>query len=336
MQTLLATIFVFGLLITSHELGHFVTAKLSGIKVLEFAIGMGPKIFGFKKGETSYSLRLFPIGGYVKMLGEEGDSNDPRAFCNQNPWKRLIVIIAGAFMNFVIAIILFAIIAYNAGVVRPIISEVEVGLPAYNAGVKVNDRIIEVNNKKVKTWEDFIIEISENKEKPIDLTIKRDNSIKTITVTPVYSEDRGKYIIGIVPTVQKAGIITSIAEGFNKTVFTVKQMGIFLGRALRGNISSEDVGGPVAIVKMSGEAAKYGILSLLSFAALLSINLGVLNLIPFPALDGGWVIILLFEGITRKKIDENKIGLVNLIGFTILILFAIFITYKDILRFKLL
>lgn len=336
MQTLLATIFVFGLLITSHELGHFVTAKLSGIKVLEFAIGMGPKILGFKKGETSYSLRLFPIGGYVKMLGEEEDSNDPRAFCNQSPWKRLIVIIAGAFMNFVIAIILFAIIAYNAGVVRPIISEVEVGLPAYNAGVKVNDRIIEVNNKKVKTWEDFIIEISENKGKPIDLTIKRDDFIKTITVTPVYSEDRGKYIIGIVPTVQKAGIITSIAEGFNKTVFTVKQMGIFLGRALRGNISSEDVGGPVAIVKMSGEAAKYGILSLLSFAALLSINLGVLNLIPFPALDGGWVIILLFEGITRKKIDENKIGLVNLIGFTILILFAIFITYKDILRFKLL
>ncbi|MCX7695621.1 MAG: RIP metalloprotease RseP [Caloramator sp.] len=336
MQTLLATIFVFGLLITSHELGHFVTAKLSGIKVLEFAIGMGPKILGFKKGETNYSLRLFPIGGYVKMLGEEGDSNDPRAFCNQSPWIRLIVIVAGAFMNFVIAIILFAIIALNAGVVRPIISEVEEGLPAYNAGIKVNDRIIEVNSKKVRTWEDFILEISENKDKPIDLTIKRDEEIKKITVTPVYSKDRGKYIIGIVPTLQKAGILTSIEEGFNKTIFTVKQMGLFLGRALRGNISSEDVGGPVAIIKMSGEAAKYGILSLLSFAALLSINLGVLNLIPFPALDGGWVIILLFEGITRKKIDENKIGIVNLIGFTILILFAIFITYKDILRFKLL
>ncbi|WDC84011.1 site-2 protease family protein [Caloramator sp. mosi_1] len=213
MQTLLATIFVFGLLITSHELGHFVTAKLSGIKVLEFAIGMGPKLFGFKKGETNYSLRLFPIGGYVKMLGEEGESKDPRAFCNQSPWVRLIVIVAGAFMNFVIAIILFAIIAFNAGVVRPIISEVEVGYPAYNAGIKVNDKIIEVNNKKVRTWEDFILEIAENREQPINLTIKRDGDIKKFSVTPVYSEERGKYVIGIVPTVQKAGILLLYQRG---------------------------------------------------------------------------------------------------------------------------
>ncbi|CDF57944.1 RIP metalloprotease RseP [Thermobrachium celere] len=336
MQTFLATVFVFGLLVTSHELGHFITAKLAGIKVLEFAIGMGPKLFGFKKGETNYSLRILPLGGYVKMLGEEGESNDPRAFCNQSPWIRLIVIVAGAFMNFVIAVILFAIIAMNTGIVKPIISEVEKGYPAYNAGIKVNDVIIAVNGKKVKMWEDFVLTISENKDKQINLTIKRDNVIKEYNIKPVYDESRGKYLIGIVPTVTKGNLIEAIGDGFNKTIFTTKQMGLFLKRALRGQISSEDVGGPVAIVKMSGEAARYGLLSLLSFAALLSINLGVINLIPFPALDGGWVIILLFEGITGRKIDENKIGLINLIGFTILILFAIFITYKDIIRFKLL
>lgn len=334
MQTFLATIFVFGLLITSHELGHFITAKLANINVLEFSIGMGPKLLGFKKGETKYSLRILPIGGYVKMLGEDGESNDPRAFCNQSPWVRLIVIVAGAFMNFVIAIILFAIIAMNTGIIKPIISKVEVGRPAYQAGLRENDKIVMVNNAKVKTWEDFVVAIADQKNKPINISVERDSKIETFKVTPVFDAENGKYIIGVYPTLVKANIFTSISEGFNKTIFSIKQMGYFLSRALKGNISSDDVGGPVAIVKMSGEAAKYGILSLLSFAAFLSINLGVLNLIPFPALDGGWVIILLIEGITGKKIDENKIGLINLIGFTILMLFAIFITYKDILKLK--
>lgn len=334
MQTFLATIFVFGLLITSHELGHFITAKLANINVLEFSIGMGPKLLGFKKGETKYSLRILPIGGYVKMLGEDGESNDPRAFCNQSPWVRLIVIVAGAFMNFIIAIILFAIIAMNTGIIKPIISKVEVGRPAYQAGLRENDKIVMVNNTKVKTWEDFVVAIAEQKNNPINISVERDSKIETFKVTPVYDSENGKYIIGVYPTLIKANIFTSISEGFNKTVFSIKQMGYFLTRALKGKISSDDVGGPVAIVKMSGEAARYGMLSLLSFAAFLSINLGVLNLIPFPALDGGWVIILLIEGITGKKIDENKIGLINLIGFTILMLFAIFITYKDILKLK--
>lgn len=334
MQTFLATIFVFGLLITSHELGHFITAKLANINVLEFSIGMGPKLLGFKKGETKYSLRILPIGGYVKMLGEDGESNDPRAFCNQSPWVRLIVIVAGAFMNFVIAIVLFAIIAMNTGIIKPIISKVELGHPAYQAGLRENDKIISVNKNKVKTWEDFVVAIAEQKNKTIDISVERNNKIETIKVTPVFDSENGKYIIGVYPTLVKANIFTAISEGFNKTIFSIKQMGYFLTRALKGNISSDDVGGPVAIVKMSGEAARYGILSLLSFAAFLSINLGVLNLIPFPALDGGWVIILLIEGITGKKIDENKIGLINLIGFTILMLFAIFITYKDILKLK--
>jgi regulator of sigma E protease len=330
--TFLSAVFVFGLLIASHELGHFVTAKLAGVKVLEFALGMGPKLFGFKTKETLYSLRAFPIGGYVKMLGEDGESSDPRAFCNQTPWKRLAIIVAGAFMNFVIAVVLFTLVFFNTGTLKPIISNVVVGLPAAKAGIKVKDEIISVNNNKIKTWNEFLMFMSENKDKPFEMKVKRDSKILNIRVEPIFSKEQSKYLIGVSPTLVKGNFIDSIKNGFTETFVSIKQMISFLGSVFKGKVSTEDVGGPVAIIKLSGEAAKIGIWTLLYFAGFLSINLGVINLIPFPALDGGWVIILLIEAITGKKIDENKIGFVNMIGFTLLIAFAIFITYKDILK----
>jgi regulator of sigma E protease len=330
--TFLAAVFVFGLLIASHEFGHFITAKMSGVKVLEFALGMGPKILGLKKGETDYSLRIFPIGGYVKMLGEDGESSDPRAFCNQNPWKRLIIIVAGAFMNFLIAVVLFSIVFLNTGVAKPLISKAEAGYPAEKAGIKVNDRILEVNNKKIKTWNEFIVFVAENKEKPFDITVQRDTEKLNFTVKPLFNEKESRYMVGVSPTIIKGDIGESLKSGFTETFASIKQMINFLGSIFKGKVSTEDVGGPVAIIKLSGEAAKIGIWTLLSFAAFLSINLGIINLVPFPALDGGWVIIILIEAITGRKIDENKIGFVNMIGFTVLIAFAIFITFKDILK----
>lgn len=330
----MAAIFVFGLLIASHEFGHFITAKLSNVKVLEFSLGMGPKLFGFKGRETNYSFRVFPIGGYVKMLGEEDKCSDPRAFCNQSPWIRLIIIIAGAFMNFLIAIILFMLVSYNLGVVKPIVSNVEPNYPAMTAGVKPNDKIIMVNNTKIKTWNQFKVFIAENKDKPFIMTVKRDNKTIELNLKPVYNEKEGRYLVGITPKLVKGDLIESIKDGFNETTTSITQMIIFLGGIFKGKVSANDVGGPVAIIKMSGEAAKVGIWNLLFFTAFLSVNLGVFNLIPFPALDGGWVIILLFEGITGKKVDENKIGLINLIGFAILIAFAILITFKDILKIR--
>nr|WP_243120237.1 RIP metalloprotease RseP [Caloramator sp. E03] len=332
LQTFLAAVFVFGLLITSHEFGHFITAKLSNVKVLEFSLGMGPKLFGFKTKETDYSLRILPIGGYVKMLGEEEQCTDPRAFCNQSPWKRLIIIVAGAFMNFLIAVILFILVAYNLGVVKPIVSSVEAGYPAMSAGVKPNDKILMVNEQKIYTWNQFKEFISENKDKPFKMTVKRDNNIIEINLKPVYNKNEDRYLVGISPKLVKGDLIESIRTGFSETITSIKQMIIFLGKIFKGEFSTNDVGGPVAIVKMSGEAAKVGLWNLLFFAGFLSINLGVFNLIPFPALDGGWVIILLYEAITGKKIDENKIGLINLIGFAILMAFAILVTFKDIIR----
>jgi regulator of sigma E protease len=330
--TFFAAIFVFGLLIASHEFGHFITAKASGIKVLEFAIGMGPKILGFKKGETNYSLRVFPIGGYVKMLGEDGESSDPRAFCNQKPWKRLIVITAGAFMNFLIAILLFSLVFINTGIAKPIISKIEPGYPAEKAGMMVNDKIIAVNNEKLRTWDEFLMFITENKEKPFNLKVQRDTQTLDFTIKPILNPKTSMYMIGVSSTLVQGSITESLKSGFTQTFVSIKQMVTFIGNAFQGKISSADVGGPVAIVKLSGQAAKVGFWTLLWFTAFLSINLGIINLIPFPALDGGWVIIILIEAITGRKIDENKIGIVNMIGFTVLIAFAIFITFKDILR----
>lgn len=334
LQTFLAVIFVFGLLITSHELGHFVVAKLSGVKVLEFSLGMGPKLLGFTRNETKYSLRLFPIGGYVKMLGEEEDSSDPSAFCNKSPWAKIPIIVAGAFMNFVVAVILFAIVFYNTGVIKPIISEVQSGYPALEAGLMKNDKIVSFNDKKVSSWREFSIFVYENGEKQFNLAIQRGKEIKKIDIKPIYDNTEKRYLIGIKPKVIERNVIESVKAGFIETKSSIKQMLGFLGGIFKGKMSFKDVGGPVAIVKLSGEAARIGIWSLLFFAGFLSINLGIFNLIPFPALDGGWVVILLIEGISGKKIDQNKLGIINLIGFSLLIVFAILVTFKDVLRFS--
>lgn len=332
LQTALAVIFVFCLLIASHELGHFTVAKLSGVKVLEFALGMGPKIFSFKHRETNYSLRLLPIGGYVKMLGEEEDSTDPRAVCNINPWKRILISLAGAFMNFILAIVLFTIVLFNLGIPtkEPIVGEVMDNRPAMEAGVLVNDKILSVDNTKINTWEDFTSFLQENKDKPFKLSVLRDNKTVELNITPKFDEKENRYLVGLYHKVEKGNIFMSIKNGVSETFSAVTWMVDILMGAFKGKMSLNDIGGPVAVVKMSGEVAQLGILRLLSFAGALSINLGIINLIPFPALDGGWVVILLIQAITGKKIDENKIGFINLIGFVVLFGLMILVTVKDI------
>ncbi|TDT61574.1 regulator of sigma E protease [Fonticella tunisiensis] len=330
MVTLLASLFVFGLLIASHELGHFIVAKLSGVKVLEFSLGMGPKFVGFRRNETDYSIRILPIGGYVKMLGEEGESSDPRAFCNQSPWKRMPIIVAGAFMNFLIAIILFSISFTNTGFEKPVVSEVQPNSPAYNAGIKENDKILKVDDKKISTWPEFVMYVQENGNRPLNIWVDRNGNITSFKVNPMLDKESGKYKIGIYGTLVESGnFLESLKQSLIETTSSIKLMWEWLGRAFTGKASLKDVGGPVAIVQMSGQAARLGISTLLYFAGFLSINLGVINLLPFPALDGGWVIILLIEGITGRKIDENKIGFVNMIGFTLLMILAAVVIVKD-------
>lgn len=331
MTTFLAAIFVFGLLVATHELGHFTVAKLSGIKVLEFAIGMGPKILKFTRKETDYTLRLLPIGGYVKMLGEEEDSDDPRAFSKQNPWKRLAVILAGAIFNIITAIILFTLVFINQGEPTTTLDKIQDNSPAYEAKLQKGDKILGVNNNNVKTWDEFKELISGNKGEAVTVKIDRDGSIQNIKVTPKYDEQSKSYIMGISPTSESAGFFNSIKKAGSQTFESIGVMLDVLGQLITGNASMDSFGGPVAIVNMSGQAAQAGIWTLIYFAGFLSINLAVFNLIPFPALDGGWAIIILIEALTGKKINPDKLGILNFIGFVCLMILVIFVTFKDVL-----
>lgn len=331
---ILGALFAFGLLVMIHELGHFIMAKLNGVKVEEFAIGMGPKLVGFKSGETAYNIKLLPIGGYVKMLGEDGEeTSDEGAFSNKSSLQKLSIVSAGPIMNLILAVVLFSIIGGIKGYLVPVVNKVVPDLPAQVAGIQEGDKILKVNNKKILTWQDFYTQVYMNKGEAIDVTVKRENETKTTKVTPIKDEKENRYIVGVYPTeITNPTIKESISYGFVETNSLINQTFGFLGTIFKGKASLNDFGGPVTIIKVSGEAAKAGFLSLLYFAAYLSVQLGIFNIIPFPALDGGWIVLFLIEIITGKKFDNNKVGVINYIGFAILMSLMILVTIKDILH----
>ena len=325
----------FSLLVIVHELGHFIMAKVNGIKVEEFSIGMGPEVFSKKGKETQYSLRLFPIGGYVKMLGEEEVSDDERSFSSKSPLRRISVIIAGVTMNIIFAIIAISIVIANRGYTEPVLSKLEPNTPAVESGLQVGDKIVKINGSKVFTTTDVSMGIQMSKGDSVDLVVDRNGSKENITVTPRLVEQDGSkaYQIGFYYTyVEKPSLIQSIKESFNETISLVGQTYKSLAMMVTGKVNFKtDVGGPVTIIKMSTEVAKNGLISLTYFLGFLSINLAVFNLLPFPALDGGWTVILLIELITRRKVPDKIVGAVNYVGFMILIGFMILVTLKDIL-----
>ena len=319
----------FSLLIIVHELGHFIMAKVNGIKVEEFSIGMGPEVFSKKGKETQYSLRLFPIGGYVKMLGEEEDVEDERSFSSKSPLRRITVILAGATMNIIFAIIAFSIIISNRGYTETTISKLEPDTPAIESGLQVGDKILTIDGARVFTTTDVSMGIQLSKGDSVDLVVDRNGEKENITVTPRLIEQDGTqmYQIGFHYTpVENPTILESIRESFNETISLVTQTFKSLKMMVTGNINFKtDVGGPVTIIKMSGQAAKNGLMTLTYFLGFISINLAVFNLLPFPALDGGWTVILLIELITRRKVPDKVVGAANYVGFMILI------ALKDIL-----
>ncbi|MBZ9687906.1 RIP metalloprotease RseP [Clostridium estertheticum] len=323
-------ILAFSLLIIIHELGHFTLAKLNGVKVHEFSLGMGPKLFGIKGKETEYLIKAFPIGGYVKMEGENEVSDDPRAFNNKTPLQKLSIVSAGAIMNIILAVVLFAIIGATTGKIVPVIGEVVPNGAAMKAGMQVGDKITKVNKVSIDKWEQFINELSVAKGKSMNIEILRDSKVKEITLTPIKNEKENRYMIGVSGTQEKMNFGEIASYGFNQTISTSKLIFGFLGSLFHGQVSVNDVGGPISIIRISTMAAQTGIINLMMLTAMLSVQLGILNIIPFPALDGGWIFILLFEIISGKKLDDKKVGAVNYIGFMILMAFMVFVVIKDI------
>ena len=329
---IIMAILAFGVLIIVHELGHFTLAKLNGVRVEEFSIGMGPNIFSKQGKETKYSLRLFPIGGYVKMMGEEETVEDERSFSAKSPLRRISIIIAGVTMNYILAIVIFTTIIYNFGYITTTISEIQGGTPAYEAGLLKGDKILKTGNSKVFSNDDIITDIYLSKGETINFLIDRNGEKKDIAITPRVNE-QGQFKIGVIfEGVEKPDVGTSVKQSLNKTVSLVSQTFkglkmIFTGQA---NLKT-DVGGPLTIIKISAATAEAGIWSLANFVGFLSVNLAVFNLLPFPALDGGWCVILLIELITRRKVPDKIVGVLNYVGFAALIGLMILVTIKDII-----
>jgi regulator of sigma E protease len=329
---ILGAILAFSVLVIVHELGHFLLAKLNGVKVEEFSLGMGPKLFGIKGKETEYLIKAFPVGGYVKMLGEEEKVSDARSFSSKTPSQKLSIIAAGPIMNFILAIVLFSVIGSIRGFAVPVVDSVDQDKPAYTAGIQKGDKIISVNNKKIKTWDDFFTEVYMADGNSLNIKVSRESSIKSVDVVPVKDAAENRYIVGIRPLlVENPTIGQSASYGFTQTNSIVKQTFGVLKTLFTGKASAGDFGGPITIIKVSTKAAEQGLIPLMAFAAYLSVQLAIFNVIPFPALDGGWIFLLLFEIITRKKIDDNKIGVINYIGFAILMALMVVVVIKDIL-----
>ena len=338
--TILITLLIIAVLILVHEWGHFITARKIGIPVWEFSIGFGPKIYGRKKDGVEYSLRLIPLGGYVRMAGEEpGDANDPEGFNNRTPLEKMGVAFAGPFMNFVLALLIFVYIYSVVGIPRvsdqPIIGQVVVNTPAEKGGLQANDLVLQANNKDIKTWDEFTVAISSTPEgQPLNLTVERNKKVINLSIIPVKNETTGKPSIGVMSALayDKQGIISAIKIGFQQTYELTVLLLSSLGILISGGASVNDLAGPVGITKLIGEAAQAGMVLLLSFTAFLSINLGVLNLLPIPALDGSRIVFALVEAIRRKPLEPEKEGFIHWLGFLFLIMLMVLVTYNDIVR----
>ncbi len=343
---------VIGVLIFIHEFGHFLAAKKVGVKVEIFSLGFGPKILGFVKGETEYRLSLVPLGGYVKLYGEHAEALSSvaipeKAFAFKKPWEKAIIVLAGPFANFVLAFLIFWMLFTFAGVYvsPPVVGEVLKGSPAEKAGLQKGDRILEINGKKVKSFEDLVLIMrsEDYKGEPITLKIERKGHIFTLKVTPELREAYNIFgkktkipLIGIKSTPRvihkKYNPFTAFIKAGEKTWYFTSLTFQAIFKLITGELPFSTLGGPLTIGKMAGDTARLGLLPLLSFTALLSVNLGVINVIPFPMLDGGHLVIFLIEAIRKKPIPLKTQEWIFKIGLTFLILFSIAVFYNDLVR----
>lgn len=417
MTTVIAFIVIFGALVFFHELGHLIFAKRAGILCREFAIGFGPKVFSHKKGETTYTIRLLPIGGFVRMAGEDPEmieikpghrigllfnkdekvnkiilTNkekypncriveveyadiekellikgfpddeddelktfiiDPKAvivengiesqiapidrqFGSKTLAQRTMAIFAGPMMNFILAFFVFIIIAFIQGVPtnEPKLGEITPDGAAKAAGLKKGDVIQTINGSEISSWSDVVEVIRKNPNEKLDFSVQRNQKDLEIVVTPIEKTVEGKKIglIGVYSPVEKSPIL-AIKAGFTETYFWTKQIFVMVGKLVTGQFSIDALSGPVGIYQATDDVAKSGIFYLMKWAGILSINLGIMNLLPIPALDGGRLMFFAVEAVRGKPIDRQKEGMVHFIGFALLMLLMLVVTWNDIQRF---
>jgi len=348
--TLLSFVVALGVLVFVHELGHFAVAKKVGVLVERFSIGFGPVLLARRKGETEYAVSAVPMGGYVKMLGEEDEEeardNPERAFSTQSVGRRAAIVFAGPAMNFVFAFVVYALLFAAVGVElpsnEPRVGGVSSGLPAARAGLQPGDRIVAVDGRPIATWEELSKTILASKGAHLRLTLEREGARFPIEITPelqqnrtIFGEPAGEvYRIGIEASHewQHVGPLSAVAMAGEQTWSASLVVGKGLALMLQGRVPLRELGGPIAIARAAGQQAKAGARYFLSMLAFLSVNLAILNLLPIPALDGGHLAFFAVEGLLRRPLQARHREIAQQVGLLLLITLMVFVFYNDIHR----
>lgn len=346
---IITALLILSFLVFFHELGHFTAARFFGVQVDVFSIGFGKKLLTKKIGKTEWSFSLIPLGGYVKMKGQDDSdptlvSYDDDSYTSKKPWQRIIILLAGPFANFLLAFLLYLAIA-TMGVPKllPTVGDVNQTNPAYVAGVKVGDKITMINGQAIYYWED-IGEAIQNASSSLHVTLIRDNQYIELTIEPtfqttknLFNEVEERKIIGITPDINSTGTLHyGLEDGINYAYEQTQNASMLILKSLQklvtGLVPMDQLGGVVSIVDVTAKASSVGLISLLFFTALISVNLGVLNLLPIPALDGGHIIFNLYEMITKKAPNEEIMYRLTLLGWGILLSLMLLGLYNDINR----
>ncbi len=349
-HSLIAFIIVIGILVFIHEFGHFIAARLLGVGVDVFSLGFGPKILKKNIGRTQYCLSAIPLGGYVKMVGEEpGAVLDPKdiplSFTHKSLFRKSLIVAAGPFFNFFLAIFFFYILYQFSGLYlsTPIVGKVMENSPAEAAGIKPGDLIKEVNQNKIESFEDVSRIIGSGKGEKLDIMLEREGERLEISLTPALSPGKNafgepieKYAIGIVNNGETYHVglnpFQAMGHALSDTWGLVKLTLLSVVKMISGSLSADNLGGPIMIAQMAGEQAKAGITNFAWFIALLSVNLGIINLFPIPVLDGGHLMFFAIEGITGKPVGEKLREKLIQFGAAVLVALMVFVFYNDIVR----
>jgi len=351
MSFVIGFVVVLGVLIFFHEFGHFIVAKAFGVGVEKFSLGFGPKILAKTIGRTEYRLSAIPLGGYVKMVGEQPDeeldpADIPFSFTHKPVFQRILIVAAGPVFNFILAIIIFFGIFWSAGLMmlQPVIGEVNAGYPAESAGILSGDKILEINGSPIGNWSEMAEMIMDSGGSPLDITLLREGRHINLSVTPaddvmknIFGEEQHRYIIGVSSTgdviTKKLGLVDAFTESLNRTYLICKLTVFSVVKVFQGTIPAKTIGGPILIAQMAGEQVEQGMVSLLAFIALISVNLGILNLLPIPVLDGGHILFFSIEAVIRRPVSIKTREIAQQVGIFLLMMLMVFVFYNDIMRF---
>lgn len=345
-MSILIAVLIFGALVLFHEWGHFLAARRMGVVVKEFSLGMGPRLISRQKGETLYSWKLLPIGGSCMMLGEFDDEPVPGSFQSKSVWQRIFIVVMGPVFNFVMAFILAVILIAMVGYDKPVVQEIIEDMPAQEAGLEAGDEIISINGRHIVLYSEITDYLTfhqdELAKEPVTITWKHDGEKKSASIRAAVSED-GRYILGIRGSSAfrtKAGPVTALTYGAAQVRYWVRLVFESLGMLFKGQAKVSDLSGPVGIVTVINDTYQetrtdgmfYVIVNLINLTILLSANLGVVNLFPIPALDGGRILLLLIEAVRGKKMKPEHEGMIQFAGFALLMLLMVVVMYNDIAR----